>query len=52
MIEPTPGDILLGRGVPINKVYRAIISANAVRRLLLLLTIAIIIHVIIASSCI
>eukprot|EP00984_Skeletonema_dohrnii_P005559 scaffold1963_cov89-Skeletonema_dohrnii-CCMP3373.AAC.1 len=29
MIEPTSGDILLGRGVPINKVYREIISANA-----------------------
>ncbi|KAK1744629.1 hypothetical protein QTG54_005162, partial [Skeletonema marinoi] len=29
MIEPTSGDILLGRGVPINKVYCEIISANA-----------------------
>lgn len=36
MVEPTPGDILLGRGVrinnhPGNEAYREIISANAVR---------------------
>ena len=37
MVEPTPGDILLGRGVrinnhPGNEAYREIISENAVRR--------------------
>jgi len=37
MIEPTSGDILLGRGVrinnhPGNEAYRETISANAVRR--------------------
>ena len=36
-MEPTPGDILLGRGVrinnhPGNEAYREIISENAVRR--------------------
>ena len=38
MVEPTPGDILLGRGVrinnhPGNEAYREIISENAVRRI-------------------
>jgi hypothetical protein len=39
MVEPTPGDILLGRGVrinnhPGNEAYREIISENAVRRII------------------
>ena len=64
MIEPTSGDILLGRGVrinnhPGNEAYREIISANAVRRKneltccyynCIVATIAILIHVIIASN--
>eukprot|EP00984_Skeletonema_dohrnii_P029182 scaffold19578_cov93-Skeletonema_dohrnii-CCMP3373.AAC.2 len=65
MIEPTSGDILLGRGVrinnhPGNEAYRETISENAVRRkneltccyynCIVVITIAILIRVIIASN--